>query len=196
MARLADIPSYTQSPPVTNPFAPINSQHRPLQTAYAPLSISSSFIRELLDYEIHNTSKIRHIQRYEGTMDPDDHIDSYEWTMTSLKVDERFWCTYFPVTQTGNVGKCFKTLHPDRIINFSQLKYLFLTNFMQLRKYRGYKFHRWLQAARHTVDTTLGVPGHEEGFVVGKALTTSYNLNEKAERYLQLEKREAEYINT
>lgn len=100
-------------------------------------NVTSPFVKELLDYEIPNTSKLPTLKTYNGTIDPDSHIDTYEWTMTSLKLDERFRCIYFPTTLDGNAGTWFKTLRPGSISNFAQLKYLFLTNFMQLHKYKG-----------------------------------------------------------
>ena len=93
-------------------------------------SATSPFAIELLDYEIPNTTKLPHLKTYNDTTDPESHVDTYEWTMTSLKLDERFWCTYFPKTLDQNAGTWFKTLRPGSIYNFTQLKYLFLTNFM------------------------------------------------------------------
>ena len=66
-------------------------------------NITSPFAKELLDYEIRNTTKLPHLKTYNGTtIDPDSYIDTYECTMTSLKLDKRFWCTYFPTTLYGN----------------------------------------------------------------------------------------------
>lgn len=70
------------------------------------------------------------LKTYNGTTDTDIHIDTYKWTMTSLKLDKQFWCTYFPTTLDGNVTTWFKTLALGSISNFAQLKYAFLTNFM------------------------------------------------------------------
>nr|KAJ0199586.1 hypothetical protein LSAT_V11C600303090 [Lactuca sativa] len=100
-------------------------------------SVTSLFVKELLDCEIPNTEKLPTLKTYNGTTDPNSHIDTYEWTITSLKLNEKFWCTYFPTTLDGNAGTWFKTLQPGSISNFAQLKYLFHTNFMQLRKYKG-----------------------------------------------------------
>ena len=78
-----------------------------------------------MEYEIPNTAKLPHLKTYDGTTDPDSHIDTYEWTMTSLKLDERLWYTYFATTLDGNSETWFKTLRPGSINNFSQPKYLF-----------------------------------------------------------------------
>nr|KAJ0215274.1 hypothetical protein LSAT_V11C300149320 [Lactuca sativa] len=53
-------------------------------------SVTSPFVKELLEYEIPNTAKLPHLKTYNGTADPDSHIDTYERTITSLKLDERF----------------------------------------------------------------------------------------------------------
>nr|KAJ0205753.1 hypothetical protein LSAT_V11C500281740 [Lactuca sativa] len=52
-------------------------------------SVTSLFVKELLEYEIPNTAKLPHLKTYDHTTDPDSDIDTYEWTMTSLKLDER-----------------------------------------------------------------------------------------------------------
>lgn len=57
--------------------------------------------------------------------------------MTSLKFYEKFWRMYFPTTFDRNTETWFKTLEPESISSFAQLKYAFLTNFMQLRRYIG-----------------------------------------------------------
>ena len=177
-----------------------------------PQTTASKFAPELLQYESPNLSKLPHVPRYDGTTDPDDHIDTYEWMMASLKIDERFQCTYFPVTLTGNAGTWFKTLPQGCIRNFAQLKYLFLSNFMQLRRYKGdtntilgcrqREGESIREYYQRFTKATLDVPGHEEKIVVGaftqgilpgelslklqaKVPTTRVELKEKVERYLR-----------
>nr|KAJ0199316.1 hypothetical protein LSAT_V11C600301160 [Lactuca sativa] len=131
----------------------------------------SLFSKELLDYKILNTAKLPNLKTYKGTTDPGSHIDTYEWTMTSLKLDQRFWCTYFSTTLDGNVGTWFKTLRPGSIYNFGQLKYLFLTKFMQLCKYKG-DSHSIIGCKQKEVETTRA------------------ELKERVERYLRQEEGE------
>ncbi|XP_023737234.1 uncharacterized protein LOC111885182 [Lactuca sativa] len=181
-------------------------------------SVTSPFVKELLDYEIPNTAKLPTLKTYNGTTDPDSHIDTYEWTMTLLKLNEKFWCTYFPTTLEGNADTWFKTLHPGSISNFDQLKYLFLTNFMQLRKYKGdsHSIIGCKQREGETVreyftrftNATLDVPGHDEGLIagaftwgllpgplsqklMGKKPLTRAELKERVKRYLRQEDGEA-----
>ncbi|XP_023734606.1 uncharacterized protein LOC111882474 [Lactuca sativa] len=97
--------------------------------------------------------------------------------MTSLKMDRRFTCNYFPCTLTGNAGKWFKSLRLGSILNFEQLKYFFLNNFMQLRKGKGDANSMMMFKQREGESTrsyynrltlaTLNVPGHEEFLVTG-----------------------------
>lgn len=100
-------------------------------------SANFNFSHELLQYEIPHIAMIPHMPKYDGFIDPDDHINNCEWMMTSLKMDCRFTCTCFPSTLTGNAGKWFKSLRSGSISSFDQLKYLFHNNFMQLRKGKG-----------------------------------------------------------
>ena len=121
--------------PPYNPYAFAN----PAQTY--PLADNSDtdepFVKELHEYEMPATAKLPHLKVYDGTTCPDSHIDMYKWQMQSLRLDKRFWCTHFPTTLYGNAGLWFKSLAPRSIRSFAELKQLFLTNFMQLRKYRG-----------------------------------------------------------
>lgn len=97
--------------------------------------------------------------------------------MTSFKLDKRFWCTYFRTTLDGKAGMWFKTLRPGSIYYFGQLKYLFLTNFMQLQKYNedSHTIIDCKQKEGETVreyftrltNATLDVPGHNEGLIAG-----------------------------
>ena len=137
----------------------------------------SPFVRELHEYEMPATAKLPHLKVYDGTTCPDSHIDMYKWQMQSLKLDKRFWCTHFPTTLDGNAGLWFKSLAPRSIRNFAELKQLFLTNFMQLRKYRGdvreiigcrqmegetiQKYFERLNTA------TMNVSGHNNNIVTG-----------------------------
>ena len=95
--------------------------------------------------------------------------------MQSLSLDKRFWCTHFPTTLEGNAGLWFKSLAPRSIRNFEELKHLFLTNFMQLRKYKGdvREIIGCRQMKRETLqkyfdkfnEATLNVPGHNDNIV-------------------------------
>ena len=145
--------------------------------------------------------------------------------MTSLKLDEQFWCTYLPTTLDGNACTWFKALRRGSIYNFGQLKYLFLTNFMQLLKYKGdsYSIIDCKKKEGETMreyftrfrNAMLDVPGHDEGLIAGaftlgllsgpisqklmdKKLQTRAEIKEKVEWYLRQEEGEAtkqEYLN-
>lgn len=121
--------------------------------------------------------KLPNLKTYNGTTDPDSHIETYEWMMTSLKLDKHFWCTYFPITLDVNAGTWFKMLRPGNIYNLFQLKYLFLTNFMQLQKYKGdsnsitgckqKEGESMREYFTRFINATLDVPGYDEGFIAG-----------------------------
>ena len=53
-------------------------------------SANSNFSHELLQYEILHMAMTPHMPKYDGTTNLDDHIDNYEWAMTSLEMDRRF----------------------------------------------------------------------------------------------------------
>nr|KAJ0218881.1 hypothetical protein LSAT_V11C300127070 [Lactuca sativa] len=220
----ASIHPFSTSYPLQLPFQPYNFMDQVRATLChhrmdgLSRSVTSLFVKELLDYEIPNTAKLPTLKTYNGTTDPDSHIDTYEWTMTSLKLNKKFWCTYFPTTLDGNADTWFKTLQPDSISNFAQLKYLFLTNFMQLRKYKG-DSHSIIGCKQREGETmreyftrftnaTLDVPGHDKGLIagaftwgllpgplsqklMGKKPLTRAELKERVERYLRQEEGKA-----
>lgn len=69
---------------------------------------------------------IPNIPDYNETTDPDEHIDTYEWTMTSLKMDKAVHVYVFPcyiIRKRKNVVK-----------SLQQRRYVFIKNFMQLTK--------------------------------------------------------------
>ncbi|KAL7602771.1 hypothetical protein Lser_V15G16809 [Lactuca serriola] len=123
---------------------------------------------------------IPNIPKYDGKTDPDEHVGTYEWTMTSLWMDKRLTCTNFLVMLSGNASKWFKELRPGSFSNFEQFRYLFLKKFMQLRKMKGdanfimsckQKEGESIRVynERFTL-VTLSVPGHEV-FLVTCAFT-------------------------
>lgn len=59
-------------------------------------SASSNFSDELLQYEIPHTVMIPNMPKYDLTIDPNNHIDNYEWKVTTLKMDRCYTCTYLP----------------------------------------------------------------------------------------------------
>lgn len=125
-------------------------------------SVTSPFLKELLEYELPNIAKLPHLKTYNGTTDLDNHIDMYEWTMTSLKLDKHFWCMYFHTTLDVNACTWLKTLCPGNIYNFGQLKYLLLTNFMQLRKLKsGFALHDPMRTKRRRNNQGLVCLIHE-----------------------------------
>jgi len=138
---------FTPTPQITYPLpnSPMAGLQYPLLQTISPSiqptehddSNSSPFVKELNDYTIPHTARLPTLKTYNGTTCPDSHIDTYEWHMKSLKLDKKFWCTYFATTLDGNAGAWLKSLAPNSISSFEQLKQLFLSNFMQLRRYRG-----------------------------------------------------------
>ena len=197
--------------PPYNPYAFAN----PAQTY--PLADNSDtdespFVKELHEYEMPATAKLPHLKVYDGTTCPDSHIDMYKWQMQSLRLDKRFWCTHFPTTLDGNAGLWFKSLAPRSIRSFAELKQLFLTNFMQLRKYRGdvREIIGCRQMEGETIQkyfqrfntATMNVPGHNDNIVtgafthgllpgtlstkfVGRMPNTRDELKERVEKYLR-----------
>lgn len=49
-------------------------------------SATSTFAKELLEYEIPNTANLLQLKTYNRTTDANSHIETYEWTLTSLKL--------------------------------------------------------------------------------------------------------------
>lgn len=57
-----------------------------------------------------HSAMIVNISKYDGITDPDKYINTYEWIVTSLRMDKQLICTYFPVILSRNARKWFKAL--------------------------------------------------------------------------------------
>ena len=71
--------------------------------------------------------------KYEGMIDPMDHLDSYKNLMTLQGYSDEVMCKAFSVTLKGPVRSWFKKLYPRTIDLFGDLSRLFVANFMSCR---------------------------------------------------------------
>jgi len=72
-----------------------SSERGSLPTFYTPFS------RETLEASHLNEVKMPSIELFDGTTDPDDHLQVYKAQMYIQNVDDATYCRYFPATLKG-----------------------------------------------------------------------------------------------
>lgn len=67
----------------------------------APIAIESPFSEDILWMHRPKKSKVLNIEPYDGTTDPEDHVDLFSAHMYMQNMSDAFWCLYFPFTLKG-----------------------------------------------------------------------------------------------
>ena len=70
---------------------------------------------------------------YDGSMDPQEHMDAFKSRMTLAKTSDPIRCRAFPITLEKATLKWFNSLSPRSINKFLDLQSHFLAYFMTLR---------------------------------------------------------------
>jgi len=69
------------------------------------------------------------LEKYDGSTDPDDHIDAYVSQLTLFKSDGCIYCKVFPTSLPGVTLSWFTHLPPGSIDSFATLKAKFVAQF-------------------------------------------------------------------
>jgi len=62
--------------------------------------------------------KMSSVEPFDGTTDPDDHLDVYKAQIYVQDVDDAMCCRYFPATLRGSAQKWFNGLPSGSITSF------------------------------------------------------------------------------
>jgi len=81
-------------------------------------TFSTPFNREILKAPRLNKVKMPSIELFDGTTDPDDHLDIYKAQMYAQDMDDATCCRYFPATLKGIAKKWFIGLPNGSIASF------------------------------------------------------------------------------
>ena len=73
---------------------------------------------------------------YDGSTDPDEHLNIFRTQMTLYTIDRLVWCKFFPTSlREGPLG-WFSDLPPNSIANFDALELKFTTQYATSRPHR------------------------------------------------------------
>ena len=94
-----------------------------------------AFARRISDFSENKRRRMpTNVKTYDGTGDPDDHLEIFESAATIENWPQPVWCHMFNSTLVGNARNWFNKL-PRRSINgFEELRKAFRLNFTQRKK--------------------------------------------------------------
>ena len=99
------------------------------------------FSREILEAPRLSKVKMPSVDLFDGTTDPDDHLDVYKAQMYVQHADDATCCRYFPATLKGIAQKWFNGLQRGSVTSFFQLAELFSTHFVASKKEKKTSIH-------------------------------------------------------
>lgn len=139
--------------PVHPPFLDMDDTNQHYYQYQYKRDSTSPFIAEIEQYKLPACNRLPRMKPYDGSMDPDDHIENYRWMMKAHYLYPRFWCTYFVTTLSGPVKSWFKSLSPRNIRDFEHMEEEFMAKFIQQRKLT-YDPQALLVCQQHADETT------------------------------------------
>jgi len=104
-------------------------------------TFATPFNQEIIEAPHPKKVKMPFVKPFDGTTDPDDHVDVYKAQMYVRDVDETMYCQYFPATLRGITQKWFNDLSSESITSFLQLAKLFSTHFVAGKRERKTSIH-------------------------------------------------------
>lgn len=98
------------------------------------------FVRTIANYATPHEFKIpANIKLYDGSTDPDEHLNTYNNTMNIYSLAILIWCKNFPVTLTDKARLWFEKIPPASIFPYEELEHQFLAHFSQMRRFQKIK---------------------------------------------------------
>ncbi|GKV02707.1 hypothetical protein SLEP1_g15103 [Rubroshorea leprosula] len=80
--------------------------------------------------------RIPHLETYDGTKDPDDHLHAFYSCMQAQNASDALMCKIFPSTLRGNARTWYYSLPPRSINSYTELASAFATKFSSKRLIR------------------------------------------------------------
>ncbi|XP_073110866.1 uncharacterized protein [Elaeis guineensis] len=88
----------------------------------------------ILDKPIPSRFKMPHVEPYDGSTDPVDHLESYKALMTIQGATDALLCIGFPATLRKAARAWYSDLRSGSIYSFGQLEHTFVAHFSTSRK--------------------------------------------------------------
>lgn len=131
----ADRSSRSKTPPETDRERPY--VHR---TRTGKGVAGTPFVRAIANFATPHDFKIpANIKLYDGTTDPDDHLNTYVNTMNIYAPQMPIWCKVFPATLTDKACFWFEKLPPGSISSYEELEQQFRAHFSQMKRFQKTK---------------------------------------------------------
>jgi len=94
---------------------------------------SLPFTPFILETPLPDQWKVPTFDKYDGTTNPDNHLQTFAHQMMFHMVSDAIWCRVFSSSLTGEALEWFSKLPPNNIDCFATLKARFNTQFAPLR---------------------------------------------------------------
>lgn len=126
-------PSVDRSSRSKTPPEPIPEQPYVHRTRTGKGVAGTPFVRAFANFATPHDFKIpTNIKLYDGTTDPDDHLNTYAPQMP-------IWCKVFPATLTDKARLWFEKLPPGSISSYEELEQQFRAHFSQMKRFQKTK---------------------------------------------------------
>ncbi|XP_020206580.1 uncharacterized protein LOC109791668 [Cajanus cajan] len=125
--------SRTHPPPMQ--LSAIPGQPSPRVTI-TPGSYKHPFTQSIMEATISDSWRNLPLEKYDGSSDPDDHLNAYLTQVTLLTTEDAALCRLFPIALKGRALSWFIKLPPGSINSFEELASLFAVQFATSRPYQ------------------------------------------------------------
>jgi hypothetical protein len=95
---------------------------------------SLPFTERVKAYPMPDKFKMPRIEKYDGSEDPQDHLEAFREHLILHGTPDEIACRAFPLTLKGVAKDWFTRLPPKSVGTFKELGRLFLTQFLATRK--------------------------------------------------------------
>ncbi|GJV93960.1 reverse transcriptase domain-containing protein [Tanacetum coccineum] len=92
------------------------------------------FTSRICHFDFPKTRMSSHVKTYNGSEDPEDHLEIFQAAAKTKRWAMPTWCHMFNSTLTGNARVWFDDLPPESIDSYNDLREAFLKNYLQQKK--------------------------------------------------------------
>ena len=101
----------------------------------------SPFTAEVLHFPLPVRFRMPHIEAFDGTKDPVDHLNTYKNQMELHIYQDPVRCRAFSIALKGSTLAWFNRLPPSSISSFRELSIAFVSHFIGAKTYRKSSYH-------------------------------------------------------
>ena len=101
----------------------------------------SPFTARVLHFPFPTKFRMPHIEAFDGTKDPVDHLNTYKNQMELHGYQDPMRCRAFAITLKGSALAWFNRLLSATISSFKELSIAFMSHFIGARTYRKLSYH-------------------------------------------------------